>query len=161
MISGSVTGDAEVVTYLDRVASRLGPETRIGITRLTLHLQRKVKRDKLSGQVLNVRTGRLRRSVGQDVHDEGDKIVGTVSTPVEYAPPNEYGFTGTQSVRTHLRTITQAFGRPIPATEVEVSAHSRAVNLPERSFLRSSLREMAAAGEITDEMEAVVKRARA
>lgn len=104
--------------------------------RLVLELTRRVKQDKLTGQALKVRTGRLRRSINGQVTGQGtDTVDGVVGTNVAYARAHEYGFKGTVSVREHLRR-TKAGNR------VPVKGHSRKVDLPERSFLRSAQREM-------------------
>ncbi len=113
----------------------------IAITRLTLKLQAMVKADKLSGQVLKVRTGNLRRSINQIVEEDGERgPVGSVGTNEKYAPPHELGFKGEVQIREHLRTIKTAWGRvlsePVTAT---VRASTRKVDLPQRSFLRSAL----------------------
>lgn len=107
--------------------------------RLSIQLSTHVKRDKLSGQVLKNRTGRLRRSINYRVEGEGSKLFGIVGTNVVYARAHEYG--GPVTIRAHLRTITQAFGRKLksPVT-FEVRAHT--VTYPERSFLRSALADM-------------------
>lgn len=159
MIAGYLVGDAEVVSRLDGMSARLHEEMKAGIGRAVLKLQRMVVQDKLSGQVLKVRTETLRRSIDQIVIDEGQKVSGVVSTNVKYARAHEYGFHGTVSVRESLRTIKQAFGRPIEPVQVTVRAHSRKVDLPERSFLRSALTDLEASGAIRAEMEAAVTRA--
>lgn len=159
MIKAELHGDAEVVAKLNSYAPRIREELRVGIGRLALKLARKVQREKLSGQVLKVRTGRLRRSVNDIVVDEGEKVSGIVSTPVKYAPPHEYGFSGTVTVKEHLRTIKQAFGRAITPRQITVSEHKAKMNLPERSFLRSALAEMQADGEIQREIDADMARA--
>jgi len=111
------------------------------IMRLALKMTGKVM-GKLSGDVLRVRTGRLRRSI----HPEWDFRQGysgaTVGTNVEYAAIHEYGFSGSVQVKSFQREMTKAFGKPISPTQVTVRAHTRNVNMPERSFLRSTLREM-------------------
>jgi phage gpG-like protein len=119
------------------------------VGRLTLKLLARVKADKLSGQVLKNRTGRLRRSVNAKVDDLGAVVRGQVGTNVAYAAAHEYGFTGEVTVKGHLRTIKQAFGKALkePVT-FAVPAHARHVTLPERSFLRSALADM------TDEIRA-------
>lgn len=159
MIGLELIGDAEVVRKLASIPPRMREELKAGIGRLALKLQRNVVRDKLSGQVLKVRTGRLRRSITNTVIDEGSSVSGIVSTPVVYAPIHEYGFHGTQSVRESLRTIKQAFGRSIAPKQITVRAHDRRVNLPERSFLRSALRDLEASGTIREEIDADIKRA--
>ena len=111
------------------------------VVRLAIDLQSHVKADKLTGQVLHVRTGTLRRSINQRVIQEPTAIWGSVGTNVKYARVHEYGFQGQVTVKAHLRTIHQAFGRPIKPVTFTMPAHARQVNLPERSFLRSALKD--------------------
>ena len=123
------------------------------IMRLALKMTGKVM-GKLSGDVLRVRTGRLRRSI----HPEWDFRQGysgaTVGTNVEYAAIHEYGFSGSVQVKSFQREMTKAFGKPISPTQVTVRAHTRNVNMPERSFLRSALKEMKP--EITESLQAAL-----
>lgn len=113
--------------------------------RESLELTAYVKEDKLSGQVLNVRTGTLRRSIHRDLRTTANEVVATVGTNVEYARIHEYGFHGEQSVHEHLRMMKQAFGRPVRNPRpIRVRAHVRRVDLPERSFLRSALADLEA-----------------
>lgn len=127
--------------------------------RITVKLQNKIRAEKLSGQVLKVRTGKLRRSVERDVQESGQQVTGIVSDTASYAAAHEYGFQGTVAVREHMRTIKQAFGRPIDEKTISVRAHSMRMNLPERSFMRSALAEMSESGEIQAEMAAAIERA--
>lgn len=114
-----------------------------GVTRLAFKLEAKVKGDKLSDQVLHVRTGRLRRSINTRIEQQGSSVIGYVGTNVVYAKRQEYGFVGTETVRQHLRMMTQAFGKPVKDPhKVEVKAHARKVNYPAHSFLRSALADM-------------------
>ena len=158
MIELYAVGDTEIVRKLDKLPSRLAEELKTGIGRLVLKLARNVQLQKLSGQVLNVRTGRLIRSIGSVVEQTGDSVAGIVSTPVKYARPHEEGFHGTVSVREHVRQIKQAFGRPIAPMQVTVRAHEMKMNLPERSFLRSALADMQASGAVTEEIEDAIAR---
>lgn len=158
MIETTYDGTA-VTARLDAMPSRVRDELVTGIGRIAIRLQRNVMKDKLSGQVLNVRTGRLRRSIGHVVEVSTNIVAGVVSTPVKYAPPHEYGFKGTVDVRAHLRQIKQAFGRAIAPKTIEVSAHQMRMNLPERSFLRSALRELEATGVPMEEINAALGRA--
>ncbi len=113
------------------------------VGRSALRLQREVMQNRLSGQVLNVRTGNLRRSIHQQVTNTGSAVIGEVNTNVRYGAAHEYGFAGTVNVKASLRQVRQAFGRPLKSPRyVQVRAHSRNVKLPERSFLRSALRDM-------------------
>lgn len=124
--------------------------------RLAISLQSYIKTDKLSGQVLHVRTGTLRRSINQRVDQTRDQIRGRVGTNVIYAPPHEYGFTGPVNVKAHTRKISQAWGRPIAPRDVLVQNYTRQVDLPERSFIRSALADMSA--EITEELTDAVRK---
>jgi len=113
------------------------------VARSALKLQSEVMENRLSGQVLNVRTGNLRRSIHQRVTNTGSAVIGVVNTNVRYGKAHEYGFAGTVNVKASLRQVRQAFGRPLKSPRyVQVRAHSRNVRLPERSFLRSALRDM-------------------
>ena len=159
MITTYISGDAELVRKFESIPARLRDELTVGIGRAALKLQREVVQNKLSGQVLSVRTGTLRRSIDQVVTSEGNSVVGIVSTNVKYGRVHEYGFKGTVSVRESLRQIKEAFGKSITPKTVTVRAHSRKVNLPERSFLRSALRDLAGAGVLQGEINAAVARA--
>lgn len=146
MITATLFGDAEVRAKLENVFPAARESLRRTVSKLAIDLQRHVVADKLSGQVLRVRTGTLRRSINQHVEESGTSITGIVGADMNaarYARAHEYGFHGTVEVRAHMRTITQAFGRRLKnPREVQVSAHPMRMNLAERSYLRSSLRDM-------------------
>ena len=141
MIAASIVGDREM---LDRLRA-LPEAARAGLGRAVSELARELERrvaEKLSGEVLQARSGSLRSSIEAAVDESATGIVVTVGSSLGYARAQEYSFAGTVGVRAHLRHITQAFGRPIAAKTIEVGASSRRMNLPERSFLRSALVEM-------------------
>lgn len=143
MIRGYLIGDREVIAKLGKAKGLARDGVRKSVLRLTLELLRKVKAEKLSGQVLNVRTGRLRRSIIQRVTEQGNTITGVVGTNVEYARAHEMGFKGPVSVKAHLRQIKQAWGKPLKsAKKIQIKPHTRQVDFPARSFLRSALRDM-------------------
>ena len=143
MIKGELLGGDELVLRAKRWAPELKSNLGQSIGRLVLMLQRNVKADKLSGQVLRVKTGRLRRSINSRTENIGDtNPSGTVGTNVAYARAHEFGFTGSVTVKAHLRTIKQAFGKAIAPTTVSVNGFSRKTVLPERSFLRTGLNDL-------------------
>lgn len=112
------------------------------VTRFSVELQAYVKASKLSGQVLHVRTGTLRRSINRRVVSTPSSVIGYVGTNVKYAAVHEYGFHGIVSVKTHVRKLKAGskFSKKGAAiNQTTVRAHVREVNLPERSFLRSAL----------------------
>lgn len=141
MIKGYIFGDKDVRLKLANLHPRLKEEIRKTTDILAINLVRYVKEKKLSGQVLKNRTGTLRRSINQKVTDTGESVFAEVGTNKSYAKPHEYGFSGTVTVKEHLRVMKSAFGRPISPIQVTVKEHEMRVNLPERSFLRSSLAE--------------------
>lgn len=142
-LTADVVGSSQVIERIKRITPNVRSALEQKVQRLTIQLQIHVVADKLQGQVLNVRTGRLQRSINQALVKSPDSVTGVVSTAVKYARPHEYGFTGNVNVREHLRTITQAFGKQLksPVTST-VQAHTMKMNLPERSFLRSALADM-------------------
>jgi len=117
-----------------------------------LRLVRRVKL-KLSDDVLNVKTGRLRRSINGRMTGQGTAEVSAfVGTNVPYGRTHEYG--GDVTVKEHLRLVKQAFGKQLK-TPVWQTVRSHTVHYPERSFLRSALNEMR--GEIKEELSRAVK----
>lgn len=143
MIKGELLNGNRAAKNLKDKGSTLQTNLTKSIARLVLVLMVKVKGSKLSGQVLNVRTGRLRRSINQRVEGINTPVVaGYVGTNVKYARPHEYGFEGSVNVKQSLRMQVMAWGRPIEPVQTIVRAHKRAVTLPERSFLRSALADM-------------------
>lgn len=131
------------------------------LKRFGVSLQARVK-EKLSDDVLRVRTGTLRRSINLALHQEPGQVSAIVGTNVEYAAAHEYGYHGMVTVKEHLRR-TRTRGKTVlvgntwkhpgmgewrkirgqlTGGEAVVHEHTRMMNLPERSFLRSALREM-------------------
>ncbi|MCF0265980.1 hypothetical protein KW868_16150 [Acinetobacter guillouiae] len=136
----------DVHIQLNEENNRVKVEVRRTITALTLKLQRMIQEDMLSGQRLNVQSGRLRGSLASKVEETGGVIEGIVSAGgahVKYAFIHEFGLSAAISIKEHLRHIKQAFGRPITPRDVLIKAHSRVVNFKERRFMRDSLDEIA------------------
>jgi hypothetical protein len=150
MIAMSVTGDRAVILELKSIGIRLRERIREAVTRQTMALVAYVKTEKLSGQVLKTRSGTLRRKINGKVSETPTSVTGTIGAGnLAYALAHEYGFDGEVNVRAHVR---QAIGGP-----VNVRAHLRHMHLPERSFLRSGLRDRRAA--IAADLERAVAQA--
>jgi phage gpG-like protein len=135
MISGVVIGGEEAQARFEGMPNRLRDELKIGIGRAALRVQTQAKVN-LSDNVLHVRTGRLRRSINVKQTDNAGGVSATVGTNVAYAHVHEFGFSGSVSVREHLR-------RSVLGKEFSVRAHSMKMKVPEKSFLRSALNAMA------------------
>lgn len=134
--------DSRAVAVIHGMPEKLAERVRRVVTRFALELQQRVKAGKLTGEVLHVRSGTLRRSINNKVVTNAAGASGTVGTNVKYGRIHEYGFSGPVNVKGHLRTIKHAFGREIAPKQVEVGGFTRQVRMPERSFLRSALKEM-------------------
>ncbi|MEP7299159.1 MAG: phage virion morphogenesis protein [Burkholderiales bacterium] len=146
---GIIVGGEQQTARFSSMPGKLRAELRVGVGRAALRVQRQSKEFKLSGQVLKVRTGRLRRSINVKMSETESSVTGSVGTNVSYARPHEYGFHGTVTVREHLRRSVSGFHT--------VRSHPRKVDMPERSFLRSALADMSAA--IRLEFEQATQRA--
>lgn len=132
MISGSVTNKTNL-PKAGQFNSALGKT----IKELTFKLVGMVKADKLSGQALHRRSGRLSRSINAQFTDDGK--TGVVGTNVVYGKAHESG--GTFNIPEHMRMMKQAFGRPVKnPREITVRAHT--ATFPQRSFLASALRDL-------------------
>lgn len=159
MIAMSLVGDRAVLLELKSLGMRLSENIRTAVHRQTLALAAYVKAEKLSGQVLKNRTGTLRRKINAKFAGNATYVEGRVGAGnLPYAAAQEYGFDGVVNVKAHLRTITQAFGRELAAPmTVDVAAHQARMHLPERSFLRSGLRDRTPA--IAADLEDAIRKA--
>jgi phage gpG-like protein len=123
MITVEIKSEA-VVARLKSMPDKVRAALVRKITQLALMLEGKVKSDKLSGQVLNVVSGNLRASIHSKVEQTATSVTGYVFSDgsVKYAAIHEFG--GTQN-------------------RVSTKGKAYQIVFPERSFLRSSLREEA------------------
>jgi phage gpG-like protein len=123
---------------------------------------------KVSGEVLNRRTGTLTRHLNaKDTRSPG-RAESTVGIKLDYAAAHEFGSkaSGTGDVCEHLRRtkaqkkadIKKGWKNKKSEGATTVRAHKRnwRMNLPERSFLRSALRELRP--EILDALNEAVKK---
>jgi hypothetical protein len=103
------------------------------------------------------------------MYDDSQRIKGAVTFEgdlpgYEYAKAAalEYGAPGRRGrfkVRAYRRTITEAFGRDVSPTRINVDAYSRIANLDARLYLRGGLAgmETQAAAELTAVMDQRVR----
>jgi phage gpG-like protein len=135
----------------DRVRQALSSKANV----LAVALEAKIQQ-KLSGGVLNMRSGALARSIIATVDESSADVsvrIGS-SGDVKYAAIHEFGGTIPPHEIVPNKAKALAFaagGKQVFAARVNLPA----VTMPERSYLRSSLAEMA--GEIAEGLsEAVV-----
>jgi phage gpG-like protein len=143
VIAIQIADDAAAQQRLRKLGEAAESGIARAVTKLGIELRNTVQQDKLSGQVLHPRTGTLRDSITTQIEQRQAVFSATVSSEARYAAVQEYGFQGRVDVRASLRRITKAFGRPIAPITIGVGAHSRRMDLPPHSFLRSSLDDMA------------------
>lgn len=147
----TITGDTAVIARFKRISAAGHSFVRNAITSLRLQDEALVKQ-KLSGDVLNVRSGALRRSIFSNTDDDGGTITGTIASSgdVKYAAIHEFGGTIRSPGGTAYLVIAgqgatfisnTAAGDPNVHIAGRTQAHD--ITMPERSFLRSSLAEMA------------------
>jgi Bacteriophage HK97-gp10, putative tail-component len=144
MIDLQIGGGEDAVERLRSFPDRL--EARLGAVMQTIGgaLQDTVRAN-LGGRVLRSRSGKLQSSVVLDVETDAGGTTATsgVGHDIPYAAYQEYGFRGVETVRAHLRTVKQVFGRPIAAHQISVRSFSRRVDYPAHSYLRSALADVA------------------
>lgn len=105
-------------------------------------------------KTLGVVTNRLRSSLTRSAaRISGDQVASGIGTNVGYAGVHEFGFTGTVQVKSFTRRVRSRdvaaigqHGQPlknkiIASGVTTVRAHAMRMNLPERSFIRSTLTE--------------------
>lgn len=153
MLSIKFEGQPELLNRLKAMPDTIREALVQKVTELTLRLEALVK-TKLSGDVLNVRTGALRSSIYSRVYEEGKGVYGKVVSPadVPYAQAHEFG----AHIPERFPVNAKALHFYINGQEV-FAKKAAAFELPERSFLRSSLDDMK--DEITVELKQVIEQA--
>ena len=137
MIRAIVVGQEEVMAHLQEVEPRVYGLVRQAVRAETLNVLRAAKL-KVSGLVLKTRTGTLRRKINAQFEESGASITGSVGLALAYGAIHEYG--GTVTVREHTRRMTKAWGRAVKKPR-QITVRSHKATYPERSYLRSSLKE--------------------
>lgn len=136
VVSGAEAAEARLAALPQEAKAGLAR----AIAKFGFDLQRTVQADKLSGQVLQVRSGVLRSSIATTIADGGESVSATVGTRVWYGKLHEYGL---KALTGHDRIY------PVRAKALRFEIGGRVLfrksvrGAPERSFLRSALAEMA------------------
>lgn len=157
MINLNLRGQDRLLAWLLERQKRIDKALAKTMGELTGKLAERV-REKLSGQVLNIRSRKLLNSIETTTESRASFFRGQVGSRLAYAAAHELGFDGVVTVREHLRMQVKAFGKTIKNPHpVSVRAHPMHMKLPERSFLRNALHEMSP--QILSEIEACIKEA--
>jgi phage gpG-like protein len=142
-LRGIVTGDAAVIARFGQVVPSIRAEMVKTLGGVGFEMVGYIRAEKLSGQVLHRRTGQLSNSVTNKVVEGPETVSAVVGANTPYAGIHEYGFSGTVMVSAHSRMVTMVFGKRVSPREIFVRAHSARMNLPERSYMRTGLRDRA------------------
>ena len=139
MITVEIVGTEAVIQRLKEVPPRVMGLVRQAVMAETYNLERAAKQ-KVSGPVLKNRSGTLRRKINSQFEDRGDRIIGRVGLSLIYAAIHEYGGVTRAHVirpRNKKALAFQVGGQSL----VRKSVQHPGSKMPERSYLRSSLRE--------------------
>ncbi len=150
MLTVELVGDRELIVRLDALSDRLRSTLGRVATRLAIEFERNVKL-KLSGAVLNVRTGVLRASIRYQIQETAAGVAATVGTNVAYARYHEEGVPHSWEIRpkSARALMFEVGGATVFAQRV---IHPP---LPARSFLASTLEEMTP--QIKADFEAAIR----
>jgi len=125
--------------YLDTKAERIVEAIRAEMQAEVVNLLSYIKDSKLSGQVLNQRSGNLKNSAFTEVENQGSQIEGTVGfgRTVPYAAIHNYGGKiNVPEVDGKLMVFERA-----GMTVFTMRHRAFTVTMPERNYLESSLAE--------------------
>lgn len=143
-VNVTLVGDKQLVQRLEQMPESLRVQLRKAVRASTLKVLARSKQ-LVSGQVLKVQTGLLRRSINDQYEEAESLIKGTVGTnkrTVPYAAIHEFGGTTKPHVIEAKRAEVLRFqvgGETVFRRKVN---HPGSV-MPERSYLRRALRELA------------------
>ena len=141
-ITTRVTGAKAIAEGLQRRQDKTMSAVERAVKSEALGLVAFIKTQKLSDQVLKVRSGALRRSITARFDKQGDETRAYVGTNLKYARSHEYGFNGTVTVKAHQRMMKTAWGKPVKnPRQIDVRAHAMKMNLKPRPFMGPSLEE--------------------
>jgi phage gpG-like protein len=153
MIAIDLGGDRAVAARLDALPAKAHQGLARAIAQLGFVLRRRVQQEKLSGQVLQVRPGRLRASIDTPIEKKGNEVSATVGAAVKYARFHEFGVPHSWLVQAR-RAKALRFKIGGRVLFLQNLAHP---GLPERSFLRAVLAERTS--EIAPKLEAALHEA--
>lgn len=129
---------------LDHLPPAVAEAVKNKVNELTLRLQHHIVADKLQGQVLHHRSGALGRSIQTKTYGSGNSFTGEVYSAgdVKYAGIHEFG--GVIPAHDIFPKDAEALHFMMGGMEIFAKVvHMPDVTMPERSFMRSSLGDMA------------------
>lgn len=148
MITGMIIGDRELIAKLGKMPEGIQRSVAKTIDQLGLRLIEEVVRNKLSGQVLKRRTGRLASSIARGAPDTrshfeqtGTTAISYVGTNVSYGRTWEYGAHVPEYIVRPVKAKALHFffkGTEVFAKSARIPAH----DIKARPFLSTALQDM-------------------
>lgn len=162
MITGTIVGGSELIARLGRMPAAVKAEVDMTVQKLGFELERRVKVDYLTGQVLKVRTDRLRGSISvataKQPGDSRSRFEATGTTSFAYVGTNvSYGVMWSKGIAAHDIVPVKA-----KALRFEIGGEilfRKRVSIPAqaaRPFLEPALESMRPL--IMSELESALKR---
>jgi phage gpG-like protein len=138
MITATIEGQERVSQNLRNLPQRASDLLFAELDSICKKMVSYIREEKLSGQVLKSITGELKDSIKYTVEKTGTGIEGTVGSDLVYAKVQEYGGLGAYDIypANAQDLVFMMGGQEIFAKVIHHPA------LPERSFLRSSLKDL-------------------
>lgn len=144
MITGTIIGTRELIARMTELPKAAKVEIDATVLKLGYELERRVKVDYLSGQVLKVRTGRLRSSIGHGNEGSVSHQETTATTSIYYVGTNvgygvawERGIAARDIVPVRAKALRFEIGG-----EVLFRKHVHIPAQPARPFLEPALMSM-------------------
>jgi len=143
MLTVQLAGADALSERLQNAPAAIQSALRTKAADLAERLRKHVTDDKLSGQVLNARSGALRASIAAEVDDQAGQVIARVFSAgdIKYAAIQEYGGRTAPHDIVPDKAKALAFlagGAPVFAKIV----HHPGSQIPARSYLRSALADM-------------------
>lgn len=159
----TVTGAEEVAAHFGKLSDEARAKVYAKVLGLAVQVMNKAK-VKVSGEVLNVKTGQLRANIKSDAEDANGTIVGRifVTANVRYAAIHEFGGIinhpgGTAYLIDPKTGVAKWISNKDALSDKLPRTKPHKIPMPERSYLRSSLGEMK--DQILSELSATVSAA--
>ncbi len=86
-----IASASDVALELGQIAGGIAQSLEPAMTEATAMLKERIVDDKLSGDPLKARSGRLRNSIASEVSASGNEATGFISTAIPYARIQEFG----------------------------------------------------------------------
>lgn len=148
MITGYLIGDRKLIANIDALPARVQAAVAKTVDNLGLRLIRNVVTQKLSGQVLKRRTGRLAASIARGASDTRSRFEQTATTAISYVGTNvTYGKTWEYGAHVPAYDIRPKNGQALHFFTHGAEVFAKVVHMPARDikarpFLAPALQEM-------------------